>query len=242
MIYVASRAGIQHEICEDAVLVGKEVLSDTVKVMEMPKAGYICVADGVGGNRGGSMASRFVLEALAKVPWDAGATTRDTLIRINQDLLRTAKENPACSDMATTLTGVLLHDGQYQLIHVGNTRAYIRQGRYLKQLTEDHTTFNWLMSSGQVEEAEECNKNEITNCFGGGNPAYLSRLLVSSVPAFSFMALMSDGVHEYVDIDLLESVLLGEGEYEEKCSRILDEAESNGSEDDKTIVILVPGP
>jgi protein phosphatase len=69
--------------------------------------------------------------------------------------------------MATTLTGFYFNDGQYKIVHVGNTRAYVKQGKYLKQITSDHTTYNWLLNSGQIEAAAKCNRSEITNCFGG---------------------------------------------------------------------------
>ena len=238
MIYVASRTGLRHAICEDAALVGTEVISGASEILQMPETGFVCLADGVGGNHGGAQAARYVLESLAAL--EGEEDLRSALNRINMCLIEKAKEVTEASNMATTLTGFRHLDGRYQLVHVGNTRAFIRQGRYLKQITSDHTTYNWLIERGQTEAAEACNKNEITNCFGGANNALLSSLVVTELPPFLLMVLTSDGVHEYVDLDTLEDILFGEGGYDDKCEAILDEAGKNGSEDDMTIILIIP--
>ena len=239
MVYVASRTGLHHEICEDAVLVGTEVLSNVTETLPLPETGFVCIADGVGGSGGGADASRAVLEAL-RAETEGVEDIHTHLVQINQRLIDTAKEFPETANMATTLTGFSVREGVFKLIHVGNTRAYIRQGHYLKQITSDHTTYNWLKSSGQAEAAESCNKNEITNCFGGANPMLLSKLVILELPRFSLMVLTSDGIHEYIDLDTFENILNCEGNYADKCEAILDTAWKNGSEDDMTIVVIVP--
>ena len=238
MIYVASRTGQRHAICEDAALVGTELVSGASKILQMPETGFVCLADGVGGNHGGAQAARYVLESLAML--EKEEDLHAALPRINMCLIEKAKDTPEASNMATTLTGIRYSNGNSQLVHVGNTRAYIRQGRYLKQITSDHTTYNWLKDLGQAEAAAACNKNEITNCFGGANKTLLSRLVVSDLPPFSLMILTSDGIHEHVDLDTLEEILFGEGTYDDKCEALLDEASKNGSEDDMTIVVIAP--
>lgn len=239
MIYIASRTGVNHEVCEDAVLVGTEILSGSSGTLAVPEEGFVCVADGVGGNNGGAQASRFVLTALAEFQTSKGSL-RDALVHINSNLIEDAKSMHEAANMATTLTGFCRFATKCQLIHIGNTRAYIRQGQYLKQITSDHTTYNWLKSCGQQEAAEACNKNEITNCFGGANEALLSKLVVTDLPLFALMVITSDGVHEYVDLDTLENILNSESSYNDKCEAILNEAAKNGSKDDMTIVVVVP--
>lgn len=238
MIYAATHIGKNHFTSEDAVLVGSEILRNTEAVIEYPKAGFICIADGVGGNGGGDQASQLVLEELLLLDRKT-VSMQEGLHGINEDLIQKAKD-AGLPDMATTLTGLYLSDDGCQLLHVGNTRAYIKQGKYLKQITSDHTTYNWLKSTGQTEAAEACNKSEITNCFGGRDPLLLSKLVITDIAPFSMMILTSDGIHDHVDIDDLENIICGEVPMEEKCSRIMDKAIEGGSEDDMTIVIIFP--
>lgn len=239
MIYVATRAGTRHEISEDTVLVGQEIITGASGIYEMPEAGFVCVADGVGGHRGGAVASQFVMKALRDAD-SSPETLRETLAGVNEKLIEQARKTPDATDMATTLTGIWRKDSACRLIHIGNTRAFMRQGRYLKQMTSDHTTYNWLKSSGQLEAAENCNKSEITNCFGGADDKLLSKLVVSELTLFSLLLLTSDGVHDHVDLDTLEDILNGEGDYLVKCETMIAAAVNNGSEDDMTVVIVIP--
>ena len=240
MVYVSTHAGKRHNISEDAVLVGEDVLTETSEVLPMPEYGFICVADGVGGNRGGDQASQFVLEELSKHQGSDNVDLAGSLKEIDERLIAAARADGTAMDMATTLTGFYINGGQIKLVHIGNTRAYIKQGKYLKQITSDHTTYNWLLSSGQVEAAQKCNKSEITNCFGGNNPALLSKLLVTECQQFSLALLTSDGVHEYVDLDFLEATITGEGSLRDKCEEIIQRAINAGSEDDISVVIICP--
>lgn len=240
MIYVSTHAGKRHSISEDAVLVGSDVLTETSAELPMPESGFICVADGVGGNRGGDQASQYVLGELSKHQETSDVDLAGLLKEINESLIAAATTDGTAIDMATTLTGFYINDGQLKLVHIGNTRAYIKQGKYLKQITSDHTTYNWLLSSGQVEAAQNCNKSEITNCFGRNNPDFLAKLLVSECQQFALALLTSDGVHEYVDLDSLEVIITGEGSWIDKCEDIVQRAVDAGSEDDVSVVIICP--
>ena len=148
---------------------------------------------------------------------------------------------PDKSDMATTLTCmVAAKDGSY-LIHAGNSRLYVMQGSYLKQLTTDHTTYNWLLECGQYEAAEYCKKSEITCCFGGGSRQYANRIVIEKVFDHGLpdtLVLTSDGIHDFVELDYLEYKLSSDLNDAEAAEAIVEEARKNGSTDDTTIIIL----
>lgn len=237
MIYVATKCGASHSASEDTALVGTEVFVNTNAVVPFPQLGFICVADGVGGNCGGAKASNYICTALAEAEGLHPDMLQDYLYEENEALIQLSKTAPEYSNMATTLSGVYVVEDEMVLVHVGNSRVYVKQGKYLKQLTSDHTTYNWFMSTGNTEAAKMCNKSEITNCFGGGNVSLISKLSVNKCHGFSSLLLTSDGVHEYVDIDLLERILNSESTGQEKCDQILALAQEAGSEDDMTVIL-----
>ena len=237
MVYVSTHAGRRHRNSEDAVLVGTKVLHETDATLPVPKRGFVCVADGVGGNDGGALASKAVLSSLAE--WKYEIADLEIFLKETNDNMIAAALNGPAHQMATTLTGFLLGETN-TVVHVGNTRAYVKQGRYLKQITSDHTTYNWLLSNGQFEAAERCNKSEITNCFGGGNPALLSKLSIVECQQFSLALLTTDGIHDYVSIDAIEDILDGDGSYSDKCEALIQKAIDEGSEDDMSVVIVCP--
>ena len=98
--------------------------------------------------------------------------------------------------------------------------------------------------SFQKKEAETYDRrNEITACFGGGNLALINSLAFEeSNDALSNarrIVLTSDGVHEYVSIDEMEDILNDENISPlQACEEIINIAKTNGSSDDKSIVII----
>lgn len=220
MIYILTQAGHNKEISEDTVLVGGTIYSNMFEVVDVPKEGFVCVADGVGGNNAGEKASSFVLEALSDYKWIDDESIKKKVNEINENLIDLGKEDSTLFNMATTLSGVYMCNGVFYVIHVGNTRVYAMQGHYLKQLTSDHTVYNWLKSLGRLEEAETCNKNEITSCFGGCEKKLLDKFYVQSVNEVQTLLLTSDGIHEYVSIDDLEDIINSDISNEDKLSLI----------------------
>lgn len=237
MIYLSTQKGIDKLEGEDAVLVGREVFCETTLSLPVPDAGFICVADGVGGIKGGRAASHHVLSFLSESEVRDG-NLRDLILQANESLMKEATETPDLDGMATTLSGIWVSDDCRYLLHIGNTRVYAKQGKYLKQLTSDHTLFNLLVSMGRSEEAESCNKNIIVGCLGGNRPDLISYLNVSELSATGMLLLTSDGVHEYVSIDFLEDVLSNAGDNLEKCTAIIEAARAAGSKDDLTVVLV----
>lgn len=235
MISIVTRAGAKKSHSEDAVLCGSRIVVNDACLLPIPSNSFVAVADGVGGCRAGEVASSFVLKALSAC---APNDLYNQLIAINNRLLSEGKLQANRQGMATTLTGIYYSNDESILIHIGNTRAYSLQGKYLKQLTSDHTVYNWLKSSGRIEEAENCNQNEITNCFGGGDSKLIERLYVAPLPMTQTLLLTSDGIHEHISIDDLEETLLMDTDDLEKCEILLQKALAAGSTDDLTVVII----
>lgn len=242
-VSVVVSKGVGKTKCEDAVLLSDAVMFDCDVEIELETPAVICVADGVGGNLGGELASRFLLGKIAnlKIADYTEDVLNEILIKINKELLAYADKTEDKKQMATTLTGLFIHKDKMFYAQSGNTRLYVMQGNYLKQITRDHTTYQWLMDCGNEEAAESCNKNEIRCCFGGGTEKYLDQLLVKSIENYSnisTMLLTSDGIHEYVDIDTLEELLTSGNSDLDIVKEMCQIAEDNGSKDDRTAVLI----
>ena len=241
-IFVFSKKGNGKNVCEDAAMVVGTIISDSYFEIQTEQTHTVAIADGVGGNAGGDFASRYVLEKLNGVSMaDVSVEYLKQFIEgVNKDLLYYASSSIGKENMATTLTGLIMTSGSGYLFHVGNTRVYGLQGNYLKQLTEDQTTYQWLLNIGQIEAAEKCNKNEITHCLGGGNTQYGSAVFVKeydTLNSYKRLLLTTDGIHEYVSIDELEDFMAGELS-ETTMQTLADKAKRNGSSDDQTIIVI----
>lgn len=235
--------GCEKTECEDTAVYNDTLVNNKTVLLESDMLQCIGVADGVGGNAGGRIASRYIAHQVSQADFRS-MTQQDIhtfVTDINENLINHAALIPDKSEMATTLTCVVAAKDGYYLIHAGNTRLYVMQGSYLKQLTTDHSTYNWLMECGQYEAAETCRKSEINCCFGGGTQRYANRLVVEKVFGEYFpdtLLLTSDGIHDFVSLDCLEDALSSRDSDSEAAQIITDTARKNGSADDTTVIIL----
>lgn len=242
-ISVGVKIGIEKIECDDTALIGTTLINNDNLFLDIEKPVCIAVADGVGGNKGGKEASIFVMEELSKNNFDEidKESITSHIHEINTKLIHFARTTDSKINMATTLTAIWLGIEKTYLIHIGNTRAYMKRGNYLKQLTADHTTYQWLLNCGRNEEADMCNKNEIIACMGGNDECLANRLDVSELvlDGNSYTIIItSDGIHDYVDIDDLENIMNEDSKDEEKIKKLMHNAEEKMSMDDKSVMII----
>lgn len=196
----------------------------------------MAVADGVGGNNAGAVASQFVAEELGKCDHMI-----KNLTEINRKLIECSRADEAFAGMATTLAMVDFTEDSAKITYVGNTRVYaIVNGKYLKQLTRDDTTLEYLLATGQLDSftAESFErKNEITACFGAGSPVLL-KLKQIDISGQDTLIVTSDGIHDYVSIDEMEDIYCAADDKVEFCKKLIDQAVENGSVDDASVMVL----
>lgn len=235
--------GPHKQDCDDAALIEHDVYGEGIHQIPLEMPCTVSVADGVGGNQGGKHASHFVLHFLGEETnsEDQNADALNALLQdCNAALLSEAEKNPEHGKMATTLTAAVLRPEHSLLLQAGNTRLYGMPGSYLKQVSEDQTTYQMLMNMGRMVEAEACNKSEIVGCLGGGNPEFAKRAVVQEIPERmmrNLLLLTSDGIHEYVKPEIMEDALEC-GDDAKAAQKIIDAANAAGSDDDKTVMIV----
>lgn len=90
-----------------------------------------------------------------------------------------------------------------------------------------------------MKRLKTAKKNEIVACLGGGNPKLVDRLTVFDLNHYSALLFTTDGVHDYVSIDLLEELISSGKDGTTICEEVLAAAVTAGSEDDLTVMLLV---
>ncbi|OGW35263.1 MAG: hypothetical protein A2X58_08290 [Nitrospirae bacterium GWC2_56_14] len=120
--------------------------------------GFYAVADGIGGNEGGEIASRIAVETLAKAMPDllgekdrtppmgrvrtddpSVFALREAVSLANRAINQERSQNRGLANMGTTLTVLLLRGNQAFIANIGDSRAYLFRTGKLSQLTEDHS-------------------------------------------------------------------------------------------------------
>lgn len=243
-IVAYSHAGAVRAVNEDAVLVGDLILepSRAEQVHEQRSTAgsvAIVVADGMGGHRGGAVASRRVVEALLESfrgeCLDTGQVTA-ILREVNAQLFSAMETAPDLMGMGSTVAGVLCRGQKALVFNVGDSRVYRVQDNLLEQLTEDDT--RQPVSYGEPPGTREERSTAITQALGGAT-RFLQisphvreiRLRVGTV-----LVVCSDGLFDGVPQETLESAI---GDDLDESTRRLTQAAMDAGGRDNISVVLV---
>jgi serine/threonine protein phosphatase PrpC len=115
----------------------------------------LALADGLGGHAAGEVASKVVVGALA--PLDDDTPGEDLLgplraatIAGNNAISELVVTDPDLDGMGTTLTAMLFAGNRIGLVHVGDSRAYMRRAGAFTQITHDDTFVQSLIDEGRI--------------------------------------------------------------------------------------------
>lgn len=154
-----------------------------------PQLVRACVADGMGGEEAGEVASKAAVDAFCHEPAPASLSEAEEQIRWTRSLGWTANravlEALAGSSGGCTLTGVVVVDDCLTLAHVGDSRAYLHsRERGLQLLSRDHSQIKALLDSGLITEdeaAESEDTNQILRALGDGRQDVLAEEYVDTL-------------------------------------------------------------
>ena len=200
------------------------------------------VADGMGGARGGEIASRVAATALGESVDGSGASRVVALIQeANRQVYERAREDSDASGMGTTITVALFEDGIVSIGHVGDSRAYLIRDRKVDQLTEDHSLVAELVRTGRLspEEAEtHPQRSVITRALGTDPDVDVDVFSVEAKPGDLFL-ICSDGLTSMVDdATILDVVERQRHDLDAAAKELVAAANLSGGEDNITVVFF----
>jgi PPM family protein phosphatase len=223
--------------------------------------GLAVLADGMGGHRGGEVASAIavstIIEELKKklktispgeIDEDTGYSLEslaihDAITEANARVYSASTENTQYGGMGTTIVVVLFYDNRFTVAHVGDSRLYrVRDGE-LEQLTRDHSLMQELVDRGfyTPEQARKSlNKNLVTRAVGIDEHLMID--IQEDVAMLDDIYLLcSDGVTDMIDDELILKTLkkysddLGKGAHE-----LVQEANEHGGKDNISAILARP--
>ena len=135
------------------------------------------VADGMGGHRGGDVASERAVSHLGYAFEKTDTAEIESIVRWlifelqqeNDMILQKAKQYTDLSGMGTTVVAVIISGTRFVVANIGDSRGYLYRNGHLVQITEDHSLVNELVKHGELtpEEAKRFpQRNVITRSLG----------------------------------------------------------------------------
>jgi PPM family protein phosphatase len=241
-------------------------LTDTGKVREHnedtiavdPDIGLLVLADGMGGYNAGEVASGIAVktivnlvreqverEDLSLADRESGLSRskiilRDAINRANKIIYQTARTQPQCEGMGTTVVVALFFDNKVTIAHVGDSRMYRQRGDKLEQVTADHSLLQELVDRGfySAEEAQRAsNKNYVTRALGVEPQVEVE---IQEVPANrgEVFILCSDGLSDMVeDEDIHLTINTFSANLDTVAKQLIQLANDNGGRDNISVVM-----
>lgn len=204
----------------------------------------LAIADGMGGQAAGEVASSEVISTLVQldddVPGSDILTSLATAVQRANDQLRVmVEEDPQLEGMGTTLTALLWTGQRLGLVHVGDSRAYLLRDGVLTQITQDHTWVQRLVDEGRITEEEATThpqRSLLMRALGSGDIVEPD-LSIREVRAGDRYLICSDGLSGVVSHQTLEETLADYHGPRETVQSLIQLALRGGGPDNITCIV-----
>ncbi|MCL1809310.1 MAG: Stp1/IreP family PP2C-type Ser/Thr phosphatase [Clostridiales bacterium] len=217
----------------------------------IPESNIFIIADGVGGNNAGEIASRTAISKIVEYARNNAlkgsfseseikAYFFDCIEKVNMSIYNLSRIQPSNTGMATTVTIAYLAGSSAHIVNVGDSRAYHFREGSLIQITEDHSYVNSLVKRGAITKEEARfheKKNVITRAIGGE---------ASTVPDFfsvgvrlgDILLLCTDGIHGEIGDGSICGIMAAGGSMMEICTNLVNKGNRCGGRDNMTAICI----
>jgi PPM family protein phosphatase len=226
--------------------VGVGATTDIGQVREGNEDSYLvieplyAVADGMGGHRGGEVASSLALETVQGMFERKEGSLAEQVAEANRAVFDRSQNDRSVSGMGTTLTAAQVDGNQVHVVHVGDSRAYLLRAGELSQITEDHTLVHRMVLEGEItpEEAEtHPHRSILTRALGVDQTIQVDEGDIEVVPGDRLL-LCTDGLTGMVPEGQIREILLETTDPQEAVEKLIKVANRAGGIDNITALIL----
>ena len=208
------------------------------------------IADGMGGHKGGEVASSDAINIINKIfienkeilinEKNIKDVIHKSIEKANKDIYKKSLEFKEYKGMGTTVSLCYIFQDHVFIGHVGDSRIYKIENEDIAQITEDHSLVNELIKKGEITKEEAYNhpqKNMITRAVG------TSYDLEIDLEEFKYkkddkILLCTDGVFNMLhDFEILE-IIKNNIFISEAIDELISRAKKNGGLDNITAIII----
>ena len=239
-ILAKSDIGKSREMNQDSFYVS-DLNKDEIKL-------YI-VADGMGGYKGGEIASSLAVKSVKNFVFNnfkKYRKDRESILQLlkaaieyaNMVVYDKSKEDSELQDMGTTLDACLIYNNKVFIGHVGDSRVYRIRKNFMRKLTSDHSYVEKLVKEGTITKEEAYNhpkKNMLTKALG------CNTLVEPDVAYKGFLKddqllMCSDGLTNMIKDDGIYKIL--KNNPDEAAEILVNRANMQGGYDNITVIVL----
>ena len=208
----------------------------------------MAVADGMGGHKGGEIASSIAITHIGNKFADTSSVgskeeainfLKEIVSEANMLLYKYTESNPESNGMGTTIVIALLTKEFLLFGNIGDSSGFVIKNKKLYKITNDHTLVNLLVKSGEITEEEAKDhprKNVLMRALGANISVEMDVFDVER--DVSGILLCSDGLTNMLDEHQIETVLDSDIDIDAKVQKLINKANNRGGTDNISVAYL----
>ncbi|MBN8550816.1 MAG: Stp1/IreP family PP2C-type Ser/Thr phosphatase [Deltaproteobacteria bacterium] len=223
----------------------REENQDSFGIIENAGFKLYIVADGMGGVKGGGIASNLAINVLKecleeKTDLTEGAIT-SAVEHANSEIFEKGTGDPALAGMGTTYVGLGFVGTRMLISSVGDSRAYRVRDNHIHQLTVDHTLVMELLRSGAISPEQADNhpvSHMLTRSLGPAPTVDVDCWYCADGPARGDIYVMcSDGLYNLVhDHEIAQ--IVQDNYIDVAVQKLIKLANERGGTDNVTVIVV----
>jgi protein phosphatase len=238
----------------NGLVLASSLAAEDLDVAQEQHAWLLVVADGLGGQTAGEIASATAIRTI--IDFASGMSSwimrpADGNLRedfdervdlyakaIQQEMERQSAANPALAGMATTMTAAYIFDNMALVVNVGDSRSYlIRPNNEIHQITRDHTVAQEMRDRGYSHDVTRPYRSMVTRTFSTDGDAVSVDLFQLTVEAGDQLLLCTDGLTDMLSDEAILGIVKAGSSAKNSCEQLVTAALGSGGRDNVTVVL-----
>lgn len=215
---------------------------------ENDKHKLFLIADGIGGESHGKLASMMAVDNIVKYFIENEKNIKDykefltaAIKNTNENVRQFATGRPEFERMGTTLVAALIKDDEVIISNAGDSRCYMIRKGIISQLTVDNSYVQYLLQKGAISTEEAQNhpqRNLITKAIGLEENIDIDTDCTKLYPD-DILLLCTDGLTSMLsDEEILHIILEKKGNIQEATEYLVNVAKEKGGTDNITAILV----
>ena len=200
----------------------------------------IAIADGIGGQNGGEIASKCATDTVLKEFTKGNFCINTVFTKVKSNLEKISEDNEDLQKLGTTLTVALIKENYVEVGHVGDTRMLHLRDKGVLTITKDQTELQKLLDEGIIskERAKTYHRKNILLSALSPNRDFEFQKASFQIKKNDKIILLTDGAHSLITKRELRDLSLRSNElgyFVESAKQII---ESREIKDDYSMIAL----
>lgn len=230
----------------------RENNEDSIEVKLFPDLSVCIVADGMGGQAAGEIASKKAIEIIPRelrksltstVNTDnAKVSIRKAIVQANEEIMAMGALDKDMKNMGTTVVVAVWRKGNEMFVSgVGDSRTYLIRNKKIVQLTVDHSLAQALVEAKTISPAEAREhkfRNVLWKYLGSKEVGDGPEVTVVPVQTGDRFLLCTDGLHGVVSDEKLLQFILTQSDMQSCADGLGQLALDSGSRDNVSCITM----